>query len=150
MNGETRNTIINSVKSFCNHSQMFSFSISDDGENYQIIINQKSVEIEFKYIFIDFEGFPEPAKYFTLEITVWGEIDTIKYDLMDNHIREFIKELQSAIMAALILKKDSDNKTAKAEKLQRKLEAAAVSGIFYQDELIENSFNDFLTWEAMA
>lgn len=130
-NQETRNCIVRAIHEFTNKSEFF--NISDDGENFLIFINPKSVNVEFKYNFIDHEGFEEKPVYFEVEFYVWGGYKYNASPIIDNNIREFISELQIKIREALEDKKISDS-------LKKKIERMKASEIKKNRKILERNF----------
>lgn len=120
-NQEIRNTIIKSIKSFCNKytSDSEIFSIADDGEQEFIFINPKSVTVEFKYVYVDFEGFQENPVYFSVEFNVYGGYTYTEGPYIDNNIRKFLSELQINIKKSLDDKRISDSLKKKIERIKQ-------------------------------
>ena len=131
-----RDTIIKAVKLFClNNSKV---SIQDDGEDFLIFINDKSVTFHLVSHEIDYYD-PENIENFDfqLTITVWGEITLNHAELLTNDIRKFIKALSVEVSRVLTEKKEIE----KAKKVENK-------SFLVSDESIESAFCDYQNWSV--
>lgn len=115
--GELRNLIVKTVKLFTMNNKKV--SLADNGEEFLIVLKEKSVVFELTSHEIDLYCEETENICFELEIMVYEEIKTDS--LQTNQIREFIKSLSAEINKVLAEKKAFDADKKRDERILKKI-----------------------------